>query len=350
DHLGSSSVITDSIGNSAQQLYYYPYGEIKTNTGSDITKHKFTDQEYDAETGLYYYGARYYDPKLARFISADTIVPDPINPQSLNRYSYVLNNPLRYIDPTGHGFWQTLLGVVEVVVGAVIAIVGSIYNPYVAAAGIALMAYGVETLGGNVNISTSTQVASFGGGGGGGPGSSSWITYTGPGSRDHWLPPSRHTPLNGSYSWDSDLYLVAILRRFDHDYNVNTISSLINAGMYPNRDYYSWAVYYRGDMILEEGIEANPLIDPIPPFGGIGGKAIKGIKLLKPSARLRIKGNKITRMMNSLKVKPKISITDVIPVNPEKIIIRDPFIPDYEIICSGKVCSIENRGFIERLR
>lgn len=171
DHLGSSSVITDSIGNSAQQLYYYPYGEIKTNTGSDITKHKFTDQEYDAETGLYYYGARYYDPKLARFISADTIVPDPRNPQSLNRYSYVINNPLSYIDPTGHGFWKTLLGVVEVVVGAVITIAASLTgNYYVAAVGIALMAHGVETLGGNVNISTSTQVASFGGGGGGGGG------------------------------------------------------------------------------------------------------------------------------------------------------------------------------------
>jgi RHS repeat-associated protein len=51
---------------------------------------------------IYYYGARYYDPVLGRFISADSIVPDFSNPQSLNRYSYVLNNPLRYIDPTGH--------------------------------------------------------------------------------------------------------------------------------------------------------------------------------------------------------------------------------------------------------
>ncbi len=49
-----------------------------------------------------YYGARFYDPYLGRFISADSIVPDPGNPQSLNRYAYTLNNPLRYQDPTGH--------------------------------------------------------------------------------------------------------------------------------------------------------------------------------------------------------------------------------------------------------
>jgi hypothetical protein len=47
-------------------------------------------------------GARWYDAQLGRWISADTIVPDPANPQSLNRYSYVYNNPLKYVDPSGH--------------------------------------------------------------------------------------------------------------------------------------------------------------------------------------------------------------------------------------------------------
>jgi RHS repeat-associated protein len=65
-------------------------------------KHKYTGQEEDAETGLYYYGARYYDPAIGRFISPDIIVPDPGDPQDLNRYTYVGNNPLLYIDPTGH--------------------------------------------------------------------------------------------------------------------------------------------------------------------------------------------------------------------------------------------------------
>ena len=52
--------------------------------------------------GLYYYGARYYDPTLGRFIQPDSIVPEPGNPQSLNRYAYVNNNPLRYTDPSGY--------------------------------------------------------------------------------------------------------------------------------------------------------------------------------------------------------------------------------------------------------
>ncbi|MFH0732297.1 MAG: RHS repeat-associated core domain-containing protein [Candidatus Omnitrophota bacterium] len=56
----------------------------------------------DCTTGLYYYGARYYDPELGRFTQADTIVPEPGNPQSFNRYSYCDNNPINYTDPTGH--------------------------------------------------------------------------------------------------------------------------------------------------------------------------------------------------------------------------------------------------------
>ena len=55
-----------------------------------------------AGLGIYHYGARFYSPKLGRFLSADTIVPSYANPQNLNRFSYVTNNPLRYTDPTGH--------------------------------------------------------------------------------------------------------------------------------------------------------------------------------------------------------------------------------------------------------
>ena len=55
-----------------------------------------------AGLGIYDYGARFYSPKLGRFLSADTIVPGVANPQALNRYSYVLGNPIRYNDPTGH--------------------------------------------------------------------------------------------------------------------------------------------------------------------------------------------------------------------------------------------------------
>jgi RHS repeat-associated protein len=69
-----------------------------------VTPRRFTGQRWDQDTKLYLYGARWYHPALARFIQADTMVPDPANPQSLNRYSYVLNNPLRYTDPSGH--WE----------------------------------------------------------------------------------------------------------------------------------------------------------------------------------------------------------------------------------------------------
>lgn len=101
DHLGSSSVITDSAGNKVQETYYYPFGGTRLNTGN-VVKHKYTGQEEDPETGLYFYNARYYDPQLGRFISADSIVGNPRDPQDLNRYTYAGNNPLIYTDPSGH--------------------------------------------------------------------------------------------------------------------------------------------------------------------------------------------------------------------------------------------------------
>jgi RHS repeat-associated protein len=81
-------------------LDYFPFGVSRNSTGNLPTDKLFTCQRLDT-TGLYYYNARYYDPQIGRFISPDTIVPNPTNPQSLNRYSYCLNNPLKYIDPSG---------------------------------------------------------------------------------------------------------------------------------------------------------------------------------------------------------------------------------------------------------
>jgi RHS repeat-associated protein len=101
DHLGSTNVITDKDVIVKEEDYYLSFGKTR-GTDTWFSKRKFTGQEKDQETGLYYYGARYYDPAVGRFISPDSIVSDPINPQSLNRYTYVLNNPLRYTDPTGY--------------------------------------------------------------------------------------------------------------------------------------------------------------------------------------------------------------------------------------------------------
>ncbi len=102
DHLGSSTVMTDASGYVIESTEYMPFGSVRSHSGASTSDYKYTDQELDAENGLYNYNARLYDPFIGRFITPDTIVPEPFNPQSLNRYSYCLNNPLIYVDPSGH--------------------------------------------------------------------------------------------------------------------------------------------------------------------------------------------------------------------------------------------------------
>jgi RHS repeat-associated protein len=100
DSLTSTSLMTDSggtqIGNTVK---YLPFGEARAIVNVPTDK-LFTGQRLDS-TGLYYYNARYYDPTIGRFISADTFIQSLGNPQCLNRYSYCLNNPLKYTDPSG---------------------------------------------------------------------------------------------------------------------------------------------------------------------------------------------------------------------------------------------------------
>jgi RHS repeat-associated protein len=95
-------VVTDANGNVVGEQRYYPYGETRFTTGSMYTDKLFTGQREITGLGIYHYGARFYSQKLGRFLSADTVVPGVSNPQNLNRFSYVRNNPLRYIDPSGH--------------------------------------------------------------------------------------------------------------------------------------------------------------------------------------------------------------------------------------------------------
>jgi RHS repeat-associated protein len=108
DHLGGVNVITDITGVKVQLNEYDPWGKVSRTEGNVDPEKRFTGQILDPESGLYYYGARYYDPELARFISPDPIVPSPGDPQTLNRYSYVRNNPVRYIDPSGMSFWSAI--------------------------------------------------------------------------------------------------------------------------------------------------------------------------------------------------------------------------------------------------
>ncbi len=100
--------MTDADGDIVQHYGYQPYGSERegiSNSNAFPVSSRYTGQTLDTETGLYYYGARYYDPEIARFIQADTVVPDPGSSQAYNRYAYVYNNPLKFSDPTGHFPW-----------------------------------------------------------------------------------------------------------------------------------------------------------------------------------------------------------------------------------------------------
>jgi RHS repeat-associated protein len=128
DHLGGVNVITDSNGR-CQLNEYDPWGGVSRSEGPtpgsqptcDPT-HRFTGQELDPETGLYYYGGRYYDQEISRFISPDIYVQEPGDPQFLNRYTYALNNPVFFKDPSGHLIEAIIVGaIIGATVGAISA-------------------------------------------------------------------------------------------------------------------------------------------------------------------------------------------------------------------------------------
>ena len=134
DHLGSATLITDENGVEYQRIEYTPYGETwverTSNVGLDYLPYKFTGKEMDEETGLYYYGARYLDPKYSRWISVDPALGEyvplaPVNDEAkkhnqnlpglggifnsvnLNLYHYAANNPIKYTDPDGKFDWES---------------------------------------------------------------------------------------------------------------------------------------------------------------------------------------------------------------------------------------------------
>jgi RHS repeat-associated protein len=94
DGLGSIVAITNSGGVVTETIDYDPFGQLLSGSPP---RHGFTGREWDGEIGMYYYRARYYDPKIGRFISEDPIGFEG----GLNRYAYVDNNPVRYTDPAG---------------------------------------------------------------------------------------------------------------------------------------------------------------------------------------------------------------------------------------------------------
>ena len=120
DHLGSAQLVTDCNGDEYQRIEYTPYGETWIDLKTQISliaklPYKFSAKELDEETGLYYYGARYLDPKYSRWISADPAIGEYMgktdagmggiyNHVNFNLYHYAGNNPINYTDPDGKFF------------------------------------------------------------------------------------------------------------------------------------------------------------------------------------------------------------------------------------------------------
>jgi RHS repeat-associated protein len=103
DQLGSTSVTYRlNDGQTILQLYR-PWGEVRYSSGSLPTQYQYTGQyTYAADFGLYFYNARWYDSQLGRFNQADTLVPNPGDPQAWDRYAAMNNNPVVFVDPSGH--------------------------------------------------------------------------------------------------------------------------------------------------------------------------------------------------------------------------------------------------------
>jgi RHS repeat-associated protein len=98
-------VLTNARGEVLRRVLYKPYGEAllpAEPSPNGVPEFGFTGQRFEGGLGIYDYGARFYDPTLGRFLQPDEIVQDPFNPQSLNRFSYVLNSPVNLVDPTGN--------------------------------------------------------------------------------------------------------------------------------------------------------------------------------------------------------------------------------------------------------
>ena len=110
DHLGGTNVVTDDTGSIEEIIEYTPFGSIARQDnyvgGAVSANFYFTSHFRDAESGLIFMQARYYDPELGRFITPDIYVPGFANSQAFNRYSYSLNDPINRIDSSGHWSWK----------------------------------------------------------------------------------------------------------------------------------------------------------------------------------------------------------------------------------------------------
>ncbi|WP_133051130.1 RHS repeat-associated core domain-containing protein, partial [Ruminiclostridium hungatei] len=99
---GDVTALLGEDGTVKGTYYYDAFGNIVEQTGNVNNNITYAGYQYDAETDLYYLNARYYDSKIARFLTQDTYTGDPNDPLSLNLYTYCHNEPVMYVDPTGN--------------------------------------------------------------------------------------------------------------------------------------------------------------------------------------------------------------------------------------------------------
>ncbi len=137
DYLGSILAIIDNNGNIVEQRHFGAWGEVDKyrsgnseiafNHDTTLLNRGYTGHEYFMDVGLIHMNGRMYDAKLGRFISPDNFVQEPFNTQNFNRFGYVLNNPLSYVDPSGEIFkwlWKKIIKpVLKTVVDVVVTVV-----------------------------------------------------------------------------------------------------------------------------------------------------------------------------------------------------------------------------------
>jgi RHS repeat-associated protein len=126
DGLGSIQAVTNSSGVEVARMMYRPYGERLSTSGAHVENRSFTGQRQD-ESGLFYLNARFYDPQLGRFISADPVIPSA-DTVGLNRYAYAGNDPINNLDTNGLSFFKRIKNFFKKVWNAVKTAVKALVN------------------------------------------------------------------------------------------------------------------------------------------------------------------------------------------------------------------------------
>ncbi len=132
DHLGSTSITTNTSGNVVSEMRYSAWGSVRYQLGSAPSEYTFTGQYSDSVLGLMDYVARRYDPQVGRFISPDSIVPTSVQGgQAWDRYTFTNNNPLKYTDPSGHFVNLVIGAAVGTIVGIGVVAINAAIHPEV---------------------------------------------------------------------------------------------------------------------------------------------------------------------------------------------------------------------------